>query len=418
MEIKRDIHLQRLVSRKHNGMIKIITGLRRCGKSYLLSVLFRKHLKEQGTDDRHIVMVDLEDRRNMALRNPDELLAYIDRQFVDDKMHYIIIDEVQLVPEFADVLNSFLKVRNADVYVTGSNARFLSKDVITDFRGRGDEIRIAPLSFREFMSVHADGNRYDLLNEYMTYGGLPQVVLRDDESQKAEYLKNLFAHTYIKDIKERYKLQNDDDLEELINTIASNTGNLTNPAKLSNTFKTIKNSNIKPDTVKRYLDLLQDAFLINKSVRYDIKGKKYIGTPSKYYFEDLGLRNARLDFRQTEFTHLLENAIYNELRLRGMSVDVGQVPVLKQTPDGKRKWSNLEVDFVCNKGYKRYYIQSALVLDSQDKANQELNPLLKINDGFRKIVISGMPTPTYQNGDGIIIMNVIDFLMDENSLAI
>ncbi|MCD8292120.1 MAG: ATP-binding protein [Prevotella sp.] len=413
MEIKRDIHLQRLISRKHNGMIKIVTGLRRCGKSYLLFMLFHKHLKEQGINDRHIIMVDLEDRRNMALRNPDTLLSYIDRQFVDDNMHYIIIDEVQLVPEFSDVLNSFLKVQNADVYVTGSNAKFLSKDVITNFRGRGDEIRIAPLSFREFISVHADGNRYDLLNEYMTYGGLPQVVLKDDVNQKVEYLKNLFTHTYIKDIKERYNLQKDDDLEELINVIASNIGGLTNPTKLANTFKTVKHSTLTRDTIKNYLDLLQDAFLINKSVRYDIKGKKYIDTPSKYYFEDLGLRNARLDFRQIEFNHLLENAIYNELRLRGMSVDVGQIPVLAQSADGKRKWSNLEVDFVCNKGYKRYYIQSALTLDSQDKMQQELNSLLKIKDGFQKFVIVGTPTPTYQNEDGIIIMNIYDFLMDE-----
>ncbi len=417
MEIRRDLHLQRLISRKHNGMIKIITGLRRCGKSYLLFVLFRKHLKEQGIDDEHIIMVDLEDRRNMALRDPDALLAYIDGQLVDDKMHYIIIDEIQLVPEFSDVLNSFLKVQNADVYVTGSNAKFLSKDVITNFRGRGDEIRIAPLSFKEFMSVHEDGNRYDLLNEYMTYGGLPQIALTADTTQKVGYLKNLFTHTYIKDIKERYKLQNDDDLEELINVIASNIGGLTNPTKLSNTFKSVKHSSIKPDTIKIYLDLLQDAFLINKSVRYDIKGKRYIDTPSKYYFEDLGLRNARLDFRQIEFTHLLENAVFNELLLRGLSVDVGVVPVLAQSSDGKRKWSNLEVDFVCNKGQKRYYIQSALAIDSQDKMNQELNSLLKIKDGFQKFVIVGTPTPKYQNEDGIIIMNVYDFLMDENSLA-
>lgn len=417
MEIKRDIHLNRIIARKGNGMIKVITGIRRCGKSYLLFTLFTNYLKSQGVDEQHIIKVDLENRRNAFLRNPDALLKHIDSKFVDSQMHYILLDEVQLVPEFEDVLNSYLKITNADVYVTGSNAKFLSKDVITQFRGRGDEIKITPLSFQEFTSVK-EGNREDLLNEYLTYGGLPQVVTMNETNRKVEYLKNLFTHTYLCDIKERYTILKDDDLEELITLVASNIGSLTNPAKLANSFKSIKQSNLSQDTIKSYLDLLQDAFLIEKSVRYDIKGKKYISTPSKYYFSDLGLRNARLNFRQTEFTHLLENAIYNELRLRGLSVDVGQVPISKTDADGKRKQSMLEVDFVCNQGFKRYYIQVAYALPTQDKIDQEMNSLLKIKDGFNKYVIVGTPTPTYQNDDGIIIMNVYDFLMNSNSLNI
>lgn len=417
MEIKRDIHLNRIIARKGNGMIKVITGIRRCGKSYLLFTLFTNYLKSQGVDEQHIIKVDLEDRRNAFLRNPDALLKHIDSKFVDSQMHYILLDEVQLVPEFEDVLNSYLKITNADVYVTGSNAKFLSKDVITQFRGRGDEIKITPLSFQEFTSVK-EGNREDLLNEYLTYGGLPQVVTMNETNRKVEYLKNLFAHTYLRDIKERYTILKDDDLEELITLVASNIGSLTNPAKLANSFKSIKQRNLSQDTIKSYLDLLQDAFLIEKSVRYDIKGKKYISTPSKYYFSDLGLRNARLNFRQTEFTHLLENAIYNELRLRGLSVDVGQVPISKTDADGKRKQSMLEVDFVCNQGFKRYYIQVAYALPTQEKIDQEMNSLLKIKDGFTKYVIVGTPTPTYQNDDGIIIMNVYDFLMNSNSLNI
>lgn len=416
MEIQRDIHLHRLIARKGNHMIKVVTGVRRCGKSYLLFELFYNHLKGQGVDDAHIIKVDLENRRNEQLRDPDALLRYIDSRFVDDGMHYILLDEVQQVREFEDVLNSFLKVKNADVYVTGSNARFLSKDVITEFRGRGDEVRIAPLSFSEFMSVRT-GNRDDLLNEYMTYGGLPQVVLTADEPAKAEYLKSLFTHTYLRDIKERYGIKKDGDLEELIDVIASNIGTLTNPKRIENTFLSVKHSSITQDTIKSYLDMLQDAFLIHKALRYDIKGRKYIDTPSKYYFEDVGLRNARLGFRQTEFTHLLENIVYNELRLRGFSVDVGQVEVATSTDEGKRKRSLLEVDFVCNKGYRRYYIQTALAIPDDIKANQEFASLRKIDDGFSKVVILGSPTPRYQNSDGITIMNVFDFLLNADSLS-
>ena len=416
VEIKRNIHLKRIIARKGNGMIKVITGMRRCGKSYLLFTLFHNHLLEEGVDERHIIKVDLEDRRNATLRDPDALLRYIDSKMTDKQQYYIILDEVQLVPEFEDVLNSYLKIPNADVYVTGSNAKFLSKDVITEFRGRGDEIRITPLSFQEFMSVKK-GERQDLLNEYLTYGGLPQVVTMEEVERKVEYLKNLFAHTYIRDIKERYSIQKDDDLEELITLVASNIGSLTNPTKLENRFKSIKQSCLSKDTIKAYLDLMQDAFILEKSIRYDIKGKKYIDTPSKYYFTDLGLRNARLNFRQTEFTHLLENAIYNELRLRGLSVDVGQIPILAAGNDGKRQRATLEVDFVCNQGYKRYYIQSAYALPTDDKREQELNSLLRIKDGFKKYVIVGTPTPTYQDEAGITIMNIYDFLMNPNSLG-
>lgn len=417
MEIKRNIHLNRIIARKGNGMIKVITGMRRCGKSYLLFTLFHNYLLEQGVDEQHIIKVDMEDRRNAALRNPDALLNYIDSRMTDSQQYYILLDEVQLVAEFEDVLNSYLKITNADVYVTGSNAKFLSKDVITEFRGRGDEIRITPLSFQEFMSAK-EGNREDLLNEYLTYGGLPQVVTMDEIERKVEYLKNLFTHTYIRDIKERYEIKKDDNLEELINLVASNIGSLTNPTKLENCFKSVKQSCLSKDTIKNYIDLMQDAFIIEKSIRFDIKGKKYIDTPSKYYFTDLGLRNARQNFRQTEFTHLLENAIYNELRLRGYSVDVGQIPIFTIREDGKRQRSTLEVDFVCNLGYKRCYIQSAYALPTEDKMKQEFNSLLRIKDSFKKIVIVGTPTPTYQNEEGILTMNIYDFLMNPDSLNI
>lgn len=418
MEIQRDIHLNKLIARKHNGMIKVISGLRRSGKSYLLFTLFCKHLQKEGVDSNHIIKVDLEDRRNKDLRNPDNLLAYIDSKIVDSRMHYILLDEVQLVSEFADVLNSFLKVKNTDVYVTGSNAKFLSKDVITAFRGRGDNIKISPLCFREFLSAYHNDNREETLLRYMTYGGLPQIVEMETTEQKEDYLKNLFKQTYLKDIKERYDFRNEDDIEELIDLTASSIGGLTNPLKLQNTFKSMKKSGITVDTIKCYLDLLQDAFLIEKSVRYDIKGKKYISTPAKYYFEDLGLRNARLNFRQTEQSHLMENLIYNELRLRGLSIDVGQVTLNTKDENLVSIRKHLEVDFVCNRGFKRYYIQSALALPSQEKIDQEFNSLLHIDDNFQKIVIVGGLSPTYQNDNGIIVLNIFDFLLNEDSLQL
>lgn len=418
MKIERNIYLKKLIHSKHNGMIKIVTGIRRCGKSYLLFNIFPFHLKECGIDDKHIVMIDLEDRRNKKLCSPDNLLAYIDSKLTDSGMHYILLDEIQRVDDFEDVLNSYLKMNNVDVYVTGSNSKLLSTDVITEFRGRGHEIRIHPLCFREFMSVYQGESREQALLEYMTYGGLPQTVSIQTAEEKEDYLKALFTGTYIRDIKERYKIRNDSDLDELISIIASGIGGLINPRKLQDTFKTVKRSSINADTIKRYLDIMQDAFLVERSIRYDIKGRKYIDTPAKYYFEDLGLRNARINFRQQEETHLMENLIYNELRIMGLSVDVGQVIVNYKDENNKSQRKNLEVDFVCNRGFKRYYIQSALDLPSLEKMEQEQKSLLHINDNFQKIIIVGGLTPTHINDNGIMIMNIFDFLLKENSLTL
>ena len=417
MEIKRDIHLKKLIDSKHNGMIKVVTGVRRCGKSYLLFNLFCQHLREEGIADDHIIKVDLEDRRNKALRDPDALLNYIDSRMTDRQMYYILLDEVQHVSEFEDVLNSYLKIDNADVYVTGSNSKFLSTDVITEFRGRGDEIRIAPLCFREFMSVY-QGTREKGLEEYMLYGGLPKILEYETVERKTDYLKGLFKKTYLTDIKERYKIKNDDDLEELIDIVASSIGGLTNPTKLESTFQTVKHSNISHTTIKSYLDMLQDAFLIEKSVRYDIKGRKYIDTPAKYYFADMGLRNARINFRQYEETHLMENLIYNELRLRGMSVDVGVVVKNEKDANGISVRKQLEVDFVCNQGSQRYYIQSALRLPTEEKREQEVRSLKSINDSFRKFVITEDLISRYQDNDGVTFMNIFEFLLHEDSLRI
>lgn len=418
MKIERNIHLQKLIDSKHNGMIKVITGVRRCGKSYLLFSLFKDHLLAEGVREDHIVQIDLEDRRNKKLCNPDVLLAYIDNKILDDETHYILLDEIQKVDDFEDVLNSYLKMSNVDVYVTGSNSKLLSKDVVTEFRGRGLEIKIHPLSFKEFLSVYQGGNREVALLEYMTYGGLPQIVTLKSREAKEDYLKSLFSSTYITDIKERYKIMNDANLEELIDIMASSIGGLTNPLKLQNTFRTVKHSTITVDTIKRYLDIMQDAFLIEKSVRYDIKGKKYIDTPAKYYFEDMGLRNARLNFRQSEETHLMENIIYNELRNRGLSVDVGQIVQNGKDENGKFQRKTFEVDFVCNRGFKKYYIQSALDLPTPEKKEQEQYSLLKINDNFKKMIIVGGMTPTHINDNGIIIMNIFDFLLDDNCFSI
>ncbi len=417
MMIKREVPLKKLIAAKHNGMIKIVTGIRRCGKSTLLFDLFASHLKGNGVDDKHIIKIDFEDRRNKALRDPDALLAHIDSHLLDDEMHYVLLDEVQHVKDFEDVLNSYLKVKNADVYVTGSNSKFLSKDVVTEFRGRGYEIRIHPLSFKEFFSVFV-GTREEALENYLTFGGLPKIVDFQDDREKREYLRNLFETTYLKDIKERYTIKNDPELDELIDIMASSIGGLTNPTKLSNTFKSIKNATISAQTIQTYLEILQDAFMIEKSVRYDIKGKKYISTPSKYYFEDLGLRNARLNFRQFEVTHLMENLIYNELRLRGMSVDVGSVIFNTKNDKGVSQRKYLEVDFVCNQGSKRCYIQSALRLPTQEKREQELRSLNLIDDSFQKFVITEDPIKKYQNEDGVVFMNIFDFLLDDESLVL
>lgn len=413
MEIKRDFYLQELLQSRHNGMIKVITGLRRSGKSYLLFNLFADALVHEGVADNHIIKINLEDRRNSELRDPDNLLHHIDSLLVDDQMYYILLDEVQMVREFEDVLNSYLSVKNADVYVTGSNAKFLSKDIITEFRGRGWGVHVHPLSFEEYVSVHSTSDMTRALMDYMQYGGLPKVALMQDENEKKTYLQDLLLHTYLRDIKERNGILLDSDLEELIDVIASNIGSLTNPLKIQNTFKSVKQSSITQDTIKKYLDYMQDAFLIEKAVRYDIKGRKYIDTPAKYYFEDLGLRNARLNFRQTEQTHLMENLIYNELRLRGYSVDVGQVTMYIRNEEGKTERKQLEVDFVCNKGYDRVYIQSALNLDGDSKEEQELASLKHINDNFQKVVIVGGMQPTYRNNDGILVLNIFDFLQNK-----
>ena len=418
MIVERDIYIDKLKRRKHNGLIKIVTGMRRSGKSFLLFNLFVQQLRNEGVDDSHIILIDLEDYRNIALRQPDELLHYVDDRLLDDKMHYLLIDEVQRLDHFEEVLNSFLKRNNVDVYVTGSNARFLSRDVITIFRGRSDEVRIHPFCFKEYMTLQNGVNNERALRQYLTYGGMPQCVLMDTEEQKKEYLKDLFTGTYLRDIKERYNLRNDADMEELIDVLASSIGSLVNPLKLKNTFLSVKKSVITVDTIKTYLDLLQDSFILEKSVRYDIKGRRYIETPAKYYFDDLGLRNARLGFRQVEYTHLLENLIYNELRIRGQMVDVGQVTLNKKNGNGESQRTTLEVDFVCNQGDRRTYIQSAYSMIDEEKTEQELRPLMSIDDGFQKVVIVGGMQPTYRNDKGILILNLFDFLLDDGSLDI
>ena len=417
MNIKRDLYLQQLIDRQHNGMIKVVTGVRRCGKSYLVFNLFSNYLKSNGVDDKHIIKVNLENRRNKKLRNPDTLLEYIDAQLIDQDMYYILLDEVQLVDEFEDVLNSYLDVPNADVYVTGSNARFLSKDVITEFRGRGDEVKIYPLSFAEFMSAF-DGSNQLGLDEYMTFGGLPLILSYKTEEQKSAYLKNLFEETYIKDIKERYQIRHEEEFEELLNIISSSIGSLTNPTKLSKTFQSVKHVTVNPETIKYYLEYLCDSFLVSKAMRYDVKGKKYIDTPYKYYFTDMGLRNARINFRQDEKTHLMENVIYNELLIRGFNVDVGVVPVVTRDADGKQVRTQLEIDFVCNQGSKRYYIQSAFRMNDEEKQQNEQAPLTKVNDSFKKIIITGEEGLIHRNEQGITTMSIYDFLLNPNALEL
>ena len=415
MNIERPIYLQRLIDRRHNGMIKIITGLRRSGKSYLLFTLFCQYLKEQGIDDTQIIKLDLENIYNERYRKPLPLLEYIGQRVTDTREYFILIDEIQLLERFEEVLNTLLKNPQLDVYVTGSNARFLSKDVVTTFRGRGDELRIHPLSFSEYMSVKPDAPFLEThLNEYMLLGGLPQTVTMPTEQQKKSYLQQLFSNTYLVDIKERYSIRNDDDLEELIDVMASSIGSLTNPQKIANTFRSTKRSTITRDTIKTYLDYMQDAFLMERTIRYDIKGRKYIDTPAKYYFEDLGLRNVRLNFRQTEYTHLMENLIYNELRMRGYSVDVGQVTQNTKNENGISERKQLEVDFVCNRGQDRIYIQSAYALPSEEKTEQELRSLKQIKDSFQKVVIVGGMQPTFRNDDGILILNIFDFLLNRS----
>ena len=417
MDIKRDKYLNDLINRMHNGMIKVVTGIRRCGKSYLLFNIFKNYLLEQGVPASHIIMIELDQRKNKKYRDPDVILDYIESLIEEDGQYYIMLDEVQMLQEFEEVLNSLLHIRNADVYVTGSNSKFLSKDVITEFRGRGDEIHIYPLTFKEFMEAY-DGDMYHGWAEYVVYGGLPLTVTMKTEEQKISYLTNLFKETYLRDIIERYHIEKIQELEDLINILASSIGSLTNPPKLEATFKSVIQSTISLNTIRQYIEYLEAAFIINKANRYNVKGRKYIGTPLKYYFEDVGLRNARLGFRQVEETHLMENVIYNELRSRGYSVDVGMVEKRGVNKDGKEYRSQLEIDFVANLGSKRYYIQSALSMPTEEKRIQEKASLVNINDSFKKIIIVKDIVNVTRDEDGITTMSIYDFLLKENSLEL
>lgn len=415
MEIKRDLYLHRLIRREKNGLIKVVTGIRRCGKSYLLFNLFHEYLVQKGVPESHIIEIALDDRTNKELRDPDNMLRYVKEKIVDTAVYYIILDEVQFLESFEEVLNSFLHIRNADVYVTGSNSRFLSSDVITEFRGRGDEIRIYPLSFREFISAYK-GTADEAWDDYFTYGGLPLILARETAEEKADYLMTLFQKVYLSDIVERHKVRNREELDELVDILASAVGSLTNPLKLANTFKSVKKKTISDKTLKKYMDYLADAFLVNKAVRYDIKGRKYIGSPAKFYFEDVGLRNARLNFRQMEENHIMENLIYNELRIRGYHVDVGLVEQFGKTSEHKTTKKHLEVDFVATKGSEKNYIQSAFAMATPEKRSQEERPLNAIGDSFRKIIIVRDNIKPRRNEQGILTIGVRHFLLDENSL--
>ena len=415
MEIKRDVYLHKLINARQNGFIKVITGPRRCGKSYLLTTLFHNHLLSEGVDENHIIEVELEDRTNIELRNPDALLAYVKSRIVDRQLYYVILDEVQKVDEFVDVLNSLLHIKNADVYVTGSNSHFLSTDIATEFRGRDHQIRIYPLTFSEYYSA-VGGDKSDAWKDYFTFGGLPLVLSFATDAERADYLRKLFQTVYMADILERYKIKNDKELLELVNIMASSIGSPSNPTKIANTFRSVENSNITSQTIDKYLSYLQDAFIIRKAERYDVKGRKYIGTLSKYYFEDLGIRNALLNFRQQEENHIMENVIYNELCMRGYQVDVGQLEIRKRTDDGKQERIRLEVDFVVNHASQRYYIQSALAILNKEKEEQELQSLVNINDSFKKIVVVNGNIKPWRNEKGILFIGLMDFLLDKTSL--
>lgn len=415
MEIKRDTYLRQLIDRIDNGMIKVITGIRRCGKSFLLFTIFKRYLLGNGVDADHIIEIALDGIENEELRDPKVCFHYIKDAMKDSSMYYLLLDEVQFMPRFEEVLNSLLRISNIDVYVTGSNSRFLSSDIVTEFRGRGDEIRIYPLSFAEFYSVY-DGDYDDAWNEYMIYGGLPQVAAFQSERQKAEYLKNMFANVYLKDVIERNKLQNTDEISILVDVLASAIGAPTNPTKISNTFASERQMTYNTRTVSNHIDLLAEAFLISKANRYDIKGRKYIGANLKYYFTDLGLRNARLNFRQQEPTHIMENIVYNELLLRGYNIDVGVVDVYDKDKAGKRIRKQLEVDFVVNQGSQRYYIQVAYNMALEEKQSQEFNSLRNIPDSFKKIVIVNGTKKPWRNEEGFVIMGMKYFLLNMDSL--
>lgn len=410
-EIPRPKYLQSLISRKENGLVKIVTGIRRSGKSYLLDPIFKNYLLEQGVKKNHIIKIDLDERENKLYLDPDELNKYVKDSIKDDDMYYVIIDEIQKVEDFESVLNGFLHVRNLDVYVTGSNSKFLSTDIITEFRGRGDEIRVLPLNFAEYSSAYS-GTVEEAWEEYTIYGGLPRILSYKTDEEKSKYLIDLFKETYLKDIIDRYNIQRTDILDALVNMVSSSIGSLTNPKKLADTFASNNIKDASINTIISYLNYLEDAFLINKAERYDVKGKKYISTPYKYYFSDIGLRNARINFRQQEETHIMENILYNELRHRGYNVDVGVVEVRED--DTTRK--QVEVDFVCNQSYKRYYIQSALRLPTREKTLQEERPLLNIGDNFKKIIVTKDTVKHWITEEGILIIGIQEFLLNENSL--
>ena len=415
MNIARDKYLRDLINRMNNGMIKVVTGIRRSGKSYLLFKLFYEYLLSQGVLESHIIKIELDQRKNRIYRNPDVILDYIETLIEDDKQYYILLDEVQMLNDFEEVLNSLLHISNVDIYVTGSNSKFLSKDVITEFRGRGDKIHVFPLTFKEFMQVY-DGDMYRGFADYIVYGGLPLISTMKTETQKVNYLTNLFNETYLKDIIERNHIEKTQELENLINVLASAIGSLTNPPKIQATFKSSIGSAISINTIRQYIEYLEDAFIISKAQRYNVKGRKYIGTPLKYYFEDIGLRNARLGFRQVEETHLMENIIYNELRYRGYSVDVGVVEKREMSENGKQIRKALEIDFVANLGSQRYYIQSALSMPTPEKQIQEKTSLINVADSFKKIIIVKDIVNVKRDENGIVTMSIYDFLLKENSL--
>ena len=416
MKIERPMYMQQLIDSKDNGLIKIVTGLRRVGKSYLLKTLFKEYLLGEGIRRDHVLIIDLEDRRNKAFRDPDYLLDWVDAQMKDEEQYYIIIDEVQRVDEFIDMLGTLVCKENADVYVTGSNSHFLSSDIATEFRGRGDEIHVWPLTFKEFMTVY-EGDIIDGWQEYYTYGGLPKILSIKGDDKKATYLRNLYRTVYLSDIYERHDIENKPEFEELVRILASSIGSPVNPTNLANTFKSVKRlNNITDKTIETYIGYLTDAFLIEKSERYDIKGKKYVGTTPKYYFKDLGLRNVILSFRQTEENHLMENVIYNEMRYRGFLVDVGNVIIRIKNEKGEWQRVTLEVDFVCNLGSRRYYLQSAYRLPDEEKQKQEKRSLEQIKDSFKKIVIVGERMKLRRDDNGIVLMGVYEFLKDATLL--
>ena len=415
MEIKRDRYLNTLISKEHNGLIKVITGMHRCGKSYLLFTLFKEHLLSKGVEEDHIIEIAFDAFENKKYRAPEVLYSHLKEQMKDDAMYYVLLDEVQLLDEFESILNSLIRMKNVDVYVTGSNARFLSRDVITEFRGRGDEVHMYPLSFAEFMSVY-QGTKQDGWNEYMLYGGIPLVLAFTTPDQKIAFLKSLFEETYISDIVGRHNIRNKAELEELLNILSSAIGSLTNPEKLSATFQTVKKKKMSNVTIKRYIDYLCDSFLIDSAIRYDVKGKKYIDTPVKYYFTDTGLRNARLNFRQMEETHIMENMIFNELKMRGFHVDVGVIVQYDTNDKGNSIRKQLEIDFVCNQGSKRYYIQSAYAIPDQAKMEQEQRSLMLTGDFFKRMIITKDTPAPYYNESGVLMMSVYDFLLNDNSL--